>query len=194
MPNNKIVCITGLCGSGKSEVADFFVKQNYAYFRFGQITLDEIKKRNLEPTEANERPIREEFRKKYGMAAFAHLNIPKIDAFLSEGKNILGDGLYSWSEYKKLKNKYGENLIVIAVYASPKTRYARLADRRNHYDQDPDLKYRSFSPEEAKTRDYAEIENIEKAGPIAMADFTIINEGSLEELKNQIDKIWEKIK
>ena len=46
MPNNKIVCITGLCGSGKSEVADFFVKQNYAYFRFGQITLDEIKKRN----------------------------------------------------------------------------------------------------------------------------------------------------
>ncbi|HPI67241.1 MAG TPA: AAA family ATPase [bacterium] len=191
--NNKIVCITGLCGSGKSEVAEFFVRAGYAYIRFGQIVLDEIKKRGLEPNEANERPIRESFRKQYGMAAFAILNQPKIDNFLEEGKNVLADGLYSWSEYKELKNKYNNNLIVIAVYASPKTRYARLEDRRNRYDNDPNLKYRSFSKKEAKDRDYAEIENIEKAGPIAMADFTIINEGTLVDLHAQIEKILEKI-
>jgi len=192
--NNKIIAITGLCGSGKSEVANFFIEKDYAYVRFGQITLDEVKKKGLEPTEANERPIRENFRKKYGMAAFAILNIPKIDAFLANSKNVLVDGLYSWSEYKELKNKYDNNLNVLAVYASPQTRYVRLEDRRNRYQDDPNLKYRSFSKEEAKARDYAEIENIEKAGPIAMADFTIINEGTLEELHAQIEKILEKIK
>ncbi len=189
----KIICISGLCGSGKSEIGEYFIKMGYAYLRFGQIALDEIKKRNLEPTEVNERPIREALRKQYGPAAFAILNIPKIDALILEGKNVLADGLYSWSEYKELKNKYNNDLIVIAVYASPKTRYERLVDRKSRYDADPNLKFRSLTKEEAKTRDYAEIENIEKAGPIAMADFTIINEGSLEELHTQIDKILEKI-
>ena len=43
----KIVCITGLCGSGKSTVSDFFVSKGYQYIRFGQIVMDEMKKRKL---------------------------------------------------------------------------------------------------------------------------------------------------
>jgi len=191
--NQKIVFVVGMCGAGKSEVADFFVEQGYAYFRFGQITLDEIKKRGLEVKEENEKAIREEFRKIHGMAAYAILNIPKIDQFLSEGKNVLGDGLYSWSEYKILKEKYGDQMVVIAIYAAPKVRYERLASRAEKYKNDPNLKYRSFSPAEAKARDYAEIENIEKGGPIAMADYTIVNDGDLENLKRQMEKVWEKI-
>ncbi len=193
MKKRKIVCVTGLCGSGKSEVSERFVKNGFAYLRFGQITLDEIKKRGLEVKEENEKKIREEFRKKRGMAAFAILNIPQIEKFLKQGKNVLCDGLYSWSEYKELKNRYGNDLTVIAVYGSPKTRYGRLTGRGSRHKKDLNLKYRSFSEEEAKARDYAEIENIEKAGPIAMADFTIVNEGSLEELRRQTDKTLEKI-
>ena len=105
---NKIVAIVGMCGAGKSEVADEFIKRGYQYVRFGQITLDEVKKRGLEPTEENERPIREELRKEYGPGAFAILNIPKFDEALKTG-NVIGDGLYSWSEYKILKDKYGKN-------------------------------------------------------------------------------------
>jgi len=185
----KIVAVVGLCGAGKSEVADYFVKHGYEYLRFGQITLDEVKRRDLEPKEENERPIREEFRKKYGMAAFAILNIPKIDEYLSQGKNVLVDGLYSWSEYKELKKKYNESLAVIAVYASPQIRYARLENRRTRYADDPRMKYRSFSRKQAQARDIAEIENIEKGGPIAMADYTIINEGTLAELNGSIGRI-----
>lgn len=193
MQSQKIVAIVGLCGSGKSEVADRFVKAGYKYLRFGQITMDEVKKRGLEPKEENERPIREEFRKKYGMAAYTILNMPKIDEFLSQGKNVLVDGLYSWSEYKQLKDKYGDKLIVVAVYASPKMRYTRLEDRSSRYKHDPKMKYRSFSTADAKARDYAEIENIEKAGPIAMADYTIINEGRLEEINEQTEEIIRRI-
>lgn len=190
--SNKLVCIVGMCGAGKSEVADFFISKNYQYVRFGQITLDEVKKRGLEPTEANERPIREEFRKKHGPAAYAILNMPKFDELLKKG-NVIGDGLYSWSEYKILREKYGKDLRVIAVYASPKTRYTRLDNRASRYGDDPKMKYRSFNPVEAKARDYAEIENIEKAGPIAMADYTVVNEGGLRQLRRQIRKIYNKI-
>lgn len=189
---NKFVALVGMPGAGKSEVADEFIKHGYQYVRFGQITLDEIKKRGLEPTEENERPIREEFRKQYGPGAFAILNIPKFDEALKIG-NVIGDGLYSWSEYKILKEKYGENMVVIAVYAPPKLRYERLANRAARHGADPKMKYRSFTPDEAKARDFAEIENSEKGGPIAMADYTISNIGTLEELRAETEKILNEI-
>ncbi len=188
---NKLVCIVGMPGSGKTRAADFFVAQGYAYVRFGQITLDEVKRRGLEPKEENERPVREQFRREHGQAAFAILNLPKFEAGLKQG-NVIGDGLYSWSEYKFLKEKFGDGLVVIAVWASPQTRYARLANRAANYQNDQEMKYRSFSPSEAQSRDYAEIENIEKAGPIAMADYLIVNEGDLEDFDRQLAEIYSK--
>ncbi len=189
---NKFVALVGMPGAGKSEVADEFIKRGYQYIRFGQITLDEVKKRGLEPTEKNERPIREELRKQYGPGAFATLNIPKFDEALKID-NVIGDGLYSWSEYKILKDKYGENLIVIAVYSPPKLRYERLANRAARHGDDPKLKYRSSTPEAARSRDYAEIENIEKGGPIAMADYTILNTGTIDDLRLEVKNILDVI-
>lgn len=185
---SKLVCIVGMCGSGKSIVADEFVKAGYGYLRFGQITLDEIKKRGLKPSEKLEKEIREGFRKKHGMGAFATLNIPKFDKLLKKG-NALGDGLYSWTEYKILKNRYKNRFFIVAVYAPPQIRYQRLTVRSKGIKNDPKLRYRSFSKEEAESRDYSEIENIEKGGPIAMADFMIINTASLEDVKKQTNKI-----
>lgn len=183
---NKIVCVVGMPGAGKSLVSDELVRQDFAYLRFGQITLDKIKELGLEPIEANERKIREDFRKEYGMGAFATLNIPKIDELL-EKSNVVVDGLYSWSEYKILKEKYGEAMYVIAVYTPPKLRYERLKNRS--IENDPKQRFRSLTEEDAKARDYAEIENLEKGGPIAMADFTIVNTGTITELKENVSKI-----
>ena len=187
---NIIICIVGMPGSGKSIVSDELVKQGFAYLRFGQITLDKIKDQGIELNEANEKAAREGFRKEFGMGAFAILNIPKIDELL-EKSNVVVDGLYSWSEYKILKEKYNGQMYVLAVYAPPKLRYERLESRKA--ENDDKKRFRSITKEEARSRDYAEIENIEKGGPIAMADFTIINTGSEEELKKEINKILKNI-
>ncbi len=187
---NKIVFIVGLAGAGKSAVADELVKKGYAFIRLGQITLDKVKEQGLEPTEENERRIREGFRKEHGMAAFAILNIPKFDELLKDS-NVVGDGLYSWAEYKVLKEKYGDSMHVIAVYAPPEMRYKRLSERK--VEHDPKMRFRSFTVEEGKARDFAEIENSDKGGPIAMADFTIVNIGTIEELKQKAQDILNKI-
>lgn len=184
--SNKILFIVGMPGSGKSIVSDHLVKQGFAFLRFGQIVLDKIKQENLEVNEVNEKKIREDFRKEYGMGAFARLNIPKFDRLL-EKSNVVGDGLYSWSEYKILKEKYKDSMYVIAVYVPPELRYQRLESRK--VEKDEKNRFRSFTREESKARDYAEIENIEKGGPIAMADFTIINTGTVKELKQKLKDI-----
>ena len=174
----KVVSIVGMAGSGKSEVAGVFEESGFIRIRFGDITDEEVSKRGLELNEKNERYVRELLRQEHGMSAYAKLNLPRIDS-ARKHSNVVIDGLYSWEEYTFLKTYYGEDFSVVAVWASPKTRYARLGNRLN----------RRLTMEEAAGRDRTELENINKGGPIAMADFTIINESSLENLGEESRKI-----
>lgn len=179
----KVIAIVGMAGSGKSEVARVFEAEGFKKIRFGDITDAELQKRGLPRNEENERTIREDLRIEYGMAAYAQLNIPKIDSMLESG-NVVVDGLYSWEEYLDLKKKYGEKFSVLAVLSAPATRYNRLMNRQT----------RPLTREEAESRDKTEIENSDKGGPIAMADFAIINEVSVEELRQEARKILDRIK
>ena len=174
----KIISIVGMAGSGKSEVAKLFAENSFTKIRFGDITDQEVQKSGLPLNEENERYIREMLRREHGMAAYAKLNLPVIEDALKD-QDVIIDGLYSWDEYIFLKSYYREDFHVVAVWAPPKTRHARLVTRRN----------RPLTMEEAAARDRAEIENINKGGPIAMADFTIINEASLENLRKEAESI-----
>jgi dephospho-CoA kinase len=174
----KVVSIVGMAGSGKSEVAKLFEKHGYKQVRFGDVTDEEVKRRGLALNEENERLVRQGLRKEHGMAAYAKLNLPKIEVLL-KSSNVVVDGLYSWEEYSLLKDKYGTEFHVVAVWASPKVRYERLGRRR----------VRPLTALEAASRDIAEIENANKGGPIAMADFTIINDSSLKALSKETEKV-----
>ena len=187
---NKLICLVGMAGSGKSIVADSLVDSGFGFLRFGQLTLDIVKERMADGekhSEAMEKEIRENLRKEHGMGAYAKLNIPKFEELLKEG-NVVGDGLYSWTEYKILKEHFGDQLIVVAVYAPPATRHNRLASRVSD-ENDTDMRNRGFTLEQAKSRDYSEIENIEKGGPIAMADYLIKNTTSIDSVYEQLEEI-----
>ena len=178
MDGMKVVAIVGMTGSGKSEVARFFSDRGYATVRFGDITDAAVREKGLPFTEENERPVRENIRKEHGMAAYAKLSVPRIDNALKTSKVVV-DGLYSWEEYIYLKDYYNDKFFIIAVWASPEDRYRRLTGR----------KVRPLSLKEAVGRDRAEIENLNKGGPIAMADFTMLNTGSMSDLKKQVERI-----
>jgi len=179
----KVVSIVGMAGAGKSEVSRLFQEKGFTRIRFGDVTDEEVKKRGLELNEENERYIRELLRKEQGMAAYAKLNQPRIDSALKYSDVVI-DGLYSWEEYISLKAYYGKDFYVVAVWSSPGTRYARLTTRLD----------RGLTLEEAAGRDRAEIENTNKGGPIAMADFTILNESSLDNLRKETIKIISRLK
>ena len=178
----KIVSIVGMAGAGKSEVAKVFEERGFVRVRFGDVTDDEIRKRGLPMNEESERKVRELLREQYGMAAYAMLNLSRIDLARTQS-NVVIDGLYSWEEYLFLKTYYGDSLCLVAVFASPKRRYERLVNRMD----------RRLLTEEAVSRDRAEIENLNKGGPIAVADFTIINESSLKDLRRKVREVMAKI-
>ena len=160
-----------------------FQDRGFTTVRFGDITDDEVKKRGLELNEANERQAREALRKEYGMDAYAKLSLPRIEDALKTS-DVVVDGMYSWEEYLFLKEYYGGNFIVVAVWSSPKARYARLGKR----------KIRPLTPQEGASRDRAEIENLNKGGPIAVADYTVLNDSAMAELETQVERIIGRLK
>ena len=169
-----IIAITGLPGSGKTAVSRFLEKKGFARVRFGDITDDEIRKRGLEFNEKNEEMIRDELRKTHGMEAYAKLSVPRIE----QHEKVVIDGLYSYDEYTFMKQKYGDNVILAVVEAPAETRYGRLGQRKE----------RSFSAEEAKSRDKSQIEKLNMQRTLDSADVRIVNEGSIEELEKQAEE------
>lgn len=181
--NKKIIAILGLPGSGKTETIDYLMaKYQWPKAYFGQVTMDELVRRGWEVNEKNERLVREGLRAEFGLMHYSNQVAKMIDT-LDNQPTVLLESLYSWEEYNYFKNHYGDNFVTIAIYVSPATRYRRLEIRP----------IRPLTKEVAEGRDYAQIVNLTQAGPIAMANHTINNEGTLDQLKEQIDITISKI-
>lgn len=175
--DRKIVAIVGMPGSGKTEASRFFSMHGFKIIKFGVLTDKLLQDNNLEQNEENERRMREFLRRKEGMAAYAKLMLPEIEIAL-ENSNVVIDGLYSWEEYLFLKNRFHEKLIVLALYAPPQVRHLRLNTRL----------HRPLHKDEAISRDISEIEHLKVGGPIAMADHTIVNVHSMDDLRIYIEE------
>ncbi len=187
----KLIAVSGMTGAGKTDVSNLFAEQGFKYLRFGQAVLDEVIRLGIGVNEENEKKVRENMRKEHGMAAMAKFLLPKFDEYL-KSTNIIADDLMSWEEYKLLKEKYKDQFVHIAIYANPKIRYERLIHRKLKK-EDTKAINRPLTKEQAQKRDYSEIEDLHSAGPIAMADYTIINEGTVETLTKNVEAVIKKI-
>ena len=94
----------------------------------------------------------------------------------------IGNEAIAWYEYKYLIDKF-EDLILICVVTDKKLRYQRVAERKE----------RAFNKEAIIYRDLSEIENLAKGGPIAYADYFILNNGNMDDEINRLKEILKEI-
>ena len=178
---SKLIAVVGMAGSGTSIATDYLEKKGWNKIYFGGAIMDKLKEEGKEVTPANEKKCREDIRAKYGMAAVAVLLEDKIRKAVEEKDTVL-DGLYSWDEYVYLKKSFPE-LILVCVCCDKKKRYERIAVRP----------FRPFNSEEIVTRDVSEIENLAKGGPIAYADYYILNNGDKDGVILRLVEILKKL-
>ncbi|MBC7764702.1 AAA family ATPase [Microbacteriaceae bacterium] len=174
----KIIAFVGLPGAGKSEAVDYLTSKGYPKVYFGGVVLDAMTDAGLEHTEENEKPFRETLREKEGKDFVVKRIITQLHDLIDSGqRRIVADGLYTWTEYKALKHEFPGELTVVAIVAPKHVRHHRLSMRP----------IRPLTIEEANARDWAEIENLEKGGPIAIADHFIANDKDLDALHAAVD-------
>ena len=179
-----IITAVGMPGSGKSVFAEELRRRGLPLIYFGGLVLKEVKDRGLPGTPENEKLVREELRARFGMDAMAQLALPQLRAKAGDGGKPCGiDGLYSFSEYKTLKEAFGDDLILVGIVAPKRLRYQRLAERE----------IRPLTYGEARARDIAEIENLEKGGPIAIADFYIHNHGDMAQFQADTNTMLDRL-
>jgi dephospho-CoA kinase len=179
--NKKVLAIVGMAGCGKTEAVKYLQEKfKWPKVYFPETLFEELQARGLEFTQDNERPLREELREKEGLGVFATRSLPKIEDQLKTSPVVILESLYSWAEYKIIKQHYPDFFRTIAIYSSPAMRFARLRNR-------PERPITTY--EEFQKRDWTEIENTDKGGPIAIADYTISNLGALEALHQELDQI-----
>lgn len=182
--NLKIIAFVGLSGSGKSVAVDYLTQKGYPKVYFGGVLYQAMKEDGIEQNPENDNIYRVEMRKREGKDFIVKRIIRQIHQLVDAGQHrVVADGLYSWTEYKALKSEFPGELTVVAVVSPKHLRHNRLSIR-------PD---RPLTAKESNERDWREIEDIEKGGPIAIADYFIHNDKDLDFLHEQMDGVLEHI-
>ena len=176
----QIIAPVGLAGSGKSTVVDYFTAQGIPKVYMGGTMYQMMEEAGIEITWESQQKFREEMRAKEGQDFILKRVIKNMRQLIDAGqKKIIMDGLCTWSEYKILLHEFPGQVTVVAIVAPKHLRYQRLQNRPE----------RPMQPREIKERDWSEIENMQKGGPIAIAEHFIVNDGSLEDLHNKLDEL-----
>lgn len=180
---SKIIAVLGMPGGGKSEAIEYLTKKyQWPKIYFAQPTFDEMERRGLERTQANERLVREDLRNMHGEDFYAREALKKTEA-MSDEPIILLESFYSAPEYRVFKDHYRDDFLTIAIHTRPRIRHERLLHRPE----------RPLTLQQSEERDWAQLNRLSQGTPIALADYMVINEGTKEELQQGLDEIVAKI-
>lgn len=178
--NLKILAFVGLTGSGKSTAVQHFTDKGFPKVYFGGIIYQAMAEAGIEKGEDNESHFRTEIREKEGVDFVVKRIIKQIHDLAESGQHrIIADGIYTWDEYKAIKHEFPGETTVVAITAPKHLRYSWLEDRED----------RPQTPQISAARDQHEIENLQKGGPIAAADFFVANNENVEHFYKQLDDI-----
>ena len=175
-PKKTVLVIVGMPGAGKSLASSVMKSRGIPVFVSGDIIRAEALKKKLEFTRKNLGELMLKIRREEGMGAVAKRLVPLVE---KEGAEfVVYEGARSVEEVEELRRKY--RVILIAINASPQARFKRL-QRRGRSD-----KPRGWA--DFEERDNREL-GVGIAKLIALADRTVENEDSKDDLKRRTRRI-----
>jgi dephospho-CoA kinase len=180
----RVVGLVGLQGAGKTEVAKVALSLGIPCLRMGEVVIAETKRRGLEVNEENVGKVANILREEGGRGVVARLCLPLLGERLKERGVVVVDGIRSMEEVEELRKAFGEALVVVGVWASPSVRYSRIASRRREDDAED---YGRFLEKERRELRWGVGE------VLALADHLLLNEGTLEELREKALELFRKV-
>ena len=178
-----IIGLTGRNAAGKGTVANLLKERSFEYHSLSDTLRNELRKKGIEESRDELIRVGNELRSSGGSGIFADLMIENI----STRANHIVDSIRNPSEADSLNRKYpNHEFYLISVDADPKIRFQRLETRDRIGDSST---WEQFLHQEAlEESDDASKQQLLLT--MMKADFSLDNSGTIEQLENQIDKIF----
>ncbi|MFW9845106.1 MAG: AAA family ATPase [Candidatus Thorarchaeota archaeon] len=173
----KLIILTGMPGAGKSEVADAFHQAGTPVIIMGDVVREEVRRRGMEITPANNKQVMLELRERDGQGAIAKHCVKHLET--ADSELVVIEGCRSLAEVDVFDD-YAESVCIICVHSSPKTRFERL-QKRGRKDDPQD--WSTF-----RERDLREI-SVGLGAVIALSDIVVVNEKTIEDLRTKSEAI-----
>ncbi len=176
-----IIGVSGPIAAGTDSVADILMSKGYKWFAFSDILREEAKKRGIEISRKNLQDLGDELRQREGNGVIAK----KIMKNFSKGQNYVVGNIRNPGEVEELKKL--KDFFLIKVDATIEKRFERVKLRKR---EDDVLVFEEFKKVEERDLGIGQEEHGQRHKDVfKMADFSIINEGSNEELKAEVEKV-----
>lgn len=185
----KVVGVAGTIGSGKEIVSEKLLKRfNSYHVNLSDIIKGEIERKKGKLDRKALQDMGDEMRKKYGPHILALLAIE----YLPRDKEMsVVTGIRNPAEAEYLRKKFGQNFKLIAVDAPIEVRFERVLKRQKPsdpqtFDEFVTLDERDQGKEESEA-------GLQVKKCVEIADFKIINDGTLEDLEKKIADVIQKL-
>lgn len=181
-----IIGITGTLGAGKGTIVEYLVKHhNFNHFSVREYLNKIINERKLPPGRDSMVMVGNELRSKFGPSYI-------VEELYKEASKLKTDSIIesirAVGEVEALKKK--ENFYLFSVNADPKIRYERIQNRASETDKINFDKFMEQEKAETTSDDPAK-QNLLKC--MLMADYKFDNNGTFEELYDQVEKTIKQI-
>lgn len=173
----RFIGLTGTNGAGKGEVAAFFQKKGYDYVSLSDAIREELRARGLEASRDNLISCGNELREKFGPDILARRAVEKI-----KGPSVI-DSIRNSREVEYLRSL--GDFILIAVDAPVEIRFERARKRGRN---ESAVSLEEFRKKEELEKTTAE-NSQQLEACLKLADLTITNDGSLEELWKKLEEL-----
>ncbi len=179
-----IIGLTGTNGAGKTEVADYLRSRGFEYHSLSDEIRTEIRKRGQEITREVLISVGNELRSRYGPGVLAERVLRRLD----RNHNYVVDSIRNPSEVEALRSRGDFRLL--CVDADIRLRFSRTRERgRERAAQTLE----QFVAEESRELDSHDPANQQLIATRRLADITIQNDGSIEDLRMQLDRLLPEI-
>ena len=175
-----IIGITGTLGAGKGTIVEYLVKnKNFKHYSVSGYLKEELQKRNLEINRTNLQDVGNELREKFGPD---YITQQLFNQASKKKENSIIESIRNPKEAEFIKSHGG---IMFAIIADQKTRYERIRERQSEKDS---VTFDEFIKQEMREMQNTDpnAQNLPKC--IEMSDYLFNNDGSLENLYEEIEK------
>ncbi len=172
----KLIITTGMPGAGKEEFLLAASDSGIPFLRMGDIVREFHAKRDEKDKDLSVGQLANLDRQRYGFDIWAKRAMEKMS-----GDIFMIDGCRSMDEVRAYRN-LTDDVNIVAIFASPKTRYDRLVKRAR---EDAPKNIDEFNERDNRELGWGLGETM------ALADRMIINESSLDDFKKAVKELME---